>query len=103
MSSLPEGYKRLKEGIERFFITDINNPAANAQAQSTIPVIKGSWADTGIGFALAISGFNHVLVGSNVPYMEGHVKFIRYKAKLPVANSQPGTPGEGLSTWMSGA
>ena len=27
---------RLKDGIERFFITDINNPAGSAQAQSTI-------------------------------------------------------------------
>ncbi|MCX6376646.1 MAG: hypothetical protein NTU88_11540, partial [Armatimonadetes bacterium] len=28
---------RLREGIERFFITDINNPAGSALAQSTIP------------------------------------------------------------------
>ena len=27
---------RLREGIERFLITDINNPAASAQAQSTV-------------------------------------------------------------------
>ncbi len=31
---------RLREGIERFLITDINNPAASAMAQSQLPV---SW------------------------------------------------------------
>ena len=30
---------RLREGIERFLITDINNPAASAIAQSTLPVL----------------------------------------------------------------
>jgi beta-lactamase regulating signal transducer with metallopeptidase domain len=30
---------RLREGIERFLITDINNPAASALAQSIIPVV----------------------------------------------------------------
>jgi hypothetical protein len=29
----------LKEGIERFFVTDINNPAGSSQAQSNIPVM----------------------------------------------------------------
>lgn len=31
---------RLKEGIERFFITDINNPGASSEAQSSI-VVQG--------------------------------------------------------------
>jgi hypothetical protein len=30
---------RLREGIERFLITDINNPAASARGQSEIPVL----------------------------------------------------------------
>ena len=34
---------RLREGIERFFITDINNPAAGAKAQSSIPVMFDNW------------------------------------------------------------
>lgn len=29
----------LRQGVERFLITDINNPAAGAQAQSSIPVL----------------------------------------------------------------
>jgi len=32
-------FYHLREGIERFFITDINNPAASAMTQSEIPVM----------------------------------------------------------------
>ena len=32
---------RLREGIERFLITDINNPGASAQAQSTFTASSG--------------------------------------------------------------
>lgn len=101
--TLPEGYRRLREGIERFFITDINNPAGSAQAQSTIPIMEDSWADTGAQAALgdnAVSRFNHVPGGANVLYMDGHAEFVRYKSKFPVMNSAPGTVGETLSTWM---
>ncbi len=62
---------RLREGIERFFITDINNPAASAQAQSEIVTI---WDVTG----LDVSIFNHVPGGSNVLYLDGHVEFLRF-------------------------
>ena len=61
-----------REGIERFFITDINNPAASALAQSTLPVM---WDEISGGDA---SHFNHVPGGCNVLYMDGHVAFIRY-------------------------
>jgi prepilin-type processing-associated H-X9-DG protein len=62
---------RLREGIERFFITDINNPAASAQAQSAIVVMH----DTVNNDA---SLFNHVPGGGNVLYMDGHVEFIKW-------------------------
>jgi prepilin-type N-terminal cleavage/methylation domain-containing protein/prepilin-type processing-associated H-X9-DG protein len=70
---------RLKEGVERFLITDINNAGGSAMAQSSIPVMwdqamDGS-GDTGI---LAKWKFNHVPGGSNVLYMDGHVEFIKY-------------------------
>ncbi|HNZ48579.1 MAG TPA: DUF1559 domain-containing protein [Candidatus Hydrogenedentes bacterium] len=70
---------RLREGIERFLITDINNPAASAQAQSTVPIM----ADL-IGAGAGVSVFNHVPGGSNVLYMDGHVEFIRYPTKGPI-------------------
>jgi len=63
---------RLREGIERFLITDINNAAQGALAQSSLPVL---WD--------ALSGespdhFNHVPGGCNVLYMDGHASFLRY-------------------------
>ena len=64
---------RLREGIERFLITDINNPAASAQAQSTVFVMMDQLANTG-----AIEYFNHIPGGCNVLFMDGHVEFIRY-------------------------
>ncbi len=67
---------RLREGIERFFITDINNPAATALAQSELPVMF----DEVTGIA---SNFNHVPGGSNVLYMDGHVEFLRYPSTFP--------------------
>ncbi len=62
---------RLREGIERFFITDINNPGAGAQAQSDIPIM---WT----GLAPEASHFVHVPGGVNTLFLDGHVEFMRY-------------------------
>ncbi len=62
---------RLREGIERSLITDINNPGASARAQSAIFVM---WDGT----STIAANFNHVPGGSNVLYLDGHVDFIRY-------------------------
>lgn len=71
---------RLREGIERFFVTDINNPATSAQAQSDLPVFWDDIYDEG-------KGFNHIPGGANVLYMDGHVAYVRY-----VANSTDNFP-----------
>ena len=63
---------RLREGIERFLITDINNPAASAEAQSNVWIM----GDT---IALDTTLYNHVPGGSNILYMDGHVEFRRYQ------------------------
>jgi prepilin-type processing-associated H-X9-DG protein len=74
---------RLKEGVERFMITDINNPAGSAKGQSEIaamwdavlyvvPMVASDPAFT--------TTFNHVPGGANVLYMDGHVAFVRYVA-----------------------
>ena len=62
---------RLREGIERFFITDINNPAGSAQAQSSIPVMFDF-------LSTDVENYNHIPGGSNILYMDGHVEFHRY-------------------------
>lgn len=73
--------KRLKEGIERFLITDINNPGGSAKAQSSIAVmwdnIRGSSAGTG---AVVDGGkdFCHLPGGANILFMDGHVEFSKY-------------------------
>ena len=69
---------RLREGIERFVITDINNPAAGAAAQSEIFVMF----DT---ISKMVKYFNHVPGGGNVLFMDGHVEFIRYPGEAPVS------------------
>lgn len=69
----------LREGIERFFITDINNPAASARAQSEIPIMWDHSTASPSG-AISAATFNHVPGGSNILYMDGHAAFSRYPA-----------------------
>ncbi len=65
---------RLREGIERFGVTDINNTAPAARAEAAIWVLadrvrapqKGSKS------------------GANVLFLDGHVEFVPYEAKAPV-------------------
>jgi prepilin-type processing-associated H-X9-DG protein len=90
IADLP-GFPVAKEGIERFFITDINNPAGAAQAQSTIFIM---WDAFGSGIVPDnsslteaqvgnIQQFNHVPGGCNVLYMDGHVEFVRWGSGPP--------------------
>jgi prepilin-type N-terminal cleavage/methylation domain-containing protein/prepilin-type processing-associated H-X9-DG protein len=75
---------RLREGIERFFITDINNPAGSSKAQSEIGIMHDDVnADIGRGGG----SFNHVPGGGNVLYLDGHVSFIRYPGEWPVCKT----------------
>ncbi|MBI2434200.1 MAG: DUF1559 domain-containing protein [Candidatus Hydrogenedentes bacterium] len=68
---------RLREGIERFLITDINNPAASSEAQSEIWIM---FDDVNAG---NVSLMNHIPGGGNVLYMDGHVGFIKYPGETP--------------------
>ena len=71
---------RFREGIERFMITDINNPAAGAMAQSEIAVCfdtVSEWA----------GDFSHVPGGANTLYMDGHVEFLRYPSEFPCSRA----------------
>lgn len=71
------GSRRIRDGFERFEITDINNPAGSAEAASTIFVM---WDDTENS-----RNMNHIPGGANVLYMDGHVEFVKYPGKSPVS------------------
>ena len=67
---------KIREGVERFMITDINNPAGSATAQSSIPLMF----DTVSGGSFnpdSAATFNHIPGGMNVLYLDGHVSFIK--------------------------
>jgi prepilin-type N-terminal cleavage/methylation domain-containing protein/prepilin-type processing-associated H-X9-DG protein len=79
---------RLREGIERFFVSDINNPASGAKAQSEIAVMYDSTAETVTqpsDWGDTYNLYNHVPGGGNVLYMDGHVEFLKYPDKYPVS------------------
>lgn len=71
---------RMREGIERYLITDINNPAAGNKAQTEVFVS----ADL---VSAHPENFNHIPGGSNVLYMDGHVAFEKYPAGRVVNKS----------------
>ena len=69
---------RIREGIERFAITDINNPAASAVAQSEVPIMHDLVSED-------VGEFSHVPGGANVLYMDGHVEFIKFPGDYPIS------------------
>ncbi len=77
---------RLREGVERFVITDINSPAASATAQSAMPVM---W-DVVSATTTASAQFNHIPGGANTLYMDGHVEFNQYPGEFPASRSFAG-------------
>ena len=83
---------RLKEGIERFMITDINNPAAGAEAQSEVAVM---WDRV----STKVDEFNHIPGGSNVLFMDGHVEFHKYNTDP----DSPATPGNAMVMGILGS
>lgn len=69
---------RFRQGIERFFITDINNPGRSSIAASQLAVM---WDEIAVGGQA--STFNHVPGGGNVLYMDGHCEFLRWRSEFP--------------------
>lgn len=63
---------RLREGVERFLITDIDSPASSAQAQSQIWIMTDNLSTN-------VPRYNHIPGGSNVLYLDGHVEYLRYE------------------------
>lgn len=72
----------MREGVERFLITDINNPAGSAAAQSNVTVLWDTLA-AGMDGVLDMAfrnmvSYNHIPGGCNVLFMDGHVAFMKY-------------------------
>ena len=67
---------RLREGVERFLITDINNAAVSAQSQSSVWIMLDRLSTVPFDF-------NHIPGGSNVLYLDGHVDFLRLDERAP--------------------
>ena len=72
---------RLRDGISRFRITDYNNTSAAVKAQSEIAVLWDNFGGTQ-------NVFNHMPLGSNVVFMDGHAEVVLFEPtslRLPVA------------------
>ncbi len=80
---------RLREGVERFLIADINNPAAGAMGQSALAVMWDVICDEA-------SHFNHVPGGANILFMDGHVEFLRWPGAQGPRGSWPSPLGINL-------
>lgn len=77
---------RIREGIERFLVTDINNPGASASGESRIPVMWDTFGNTAVGENdSGTTVFNHLPGGSSVLYMDGHVAYVRYPGDFPIS------------------
>ncbi|MBI2435481.1 MAG: hypothetical protein HYV26_21725, partial [Candidatus Hydrogenedentes bacterium] len=78
---------RLREGIERFLITDINNSVASAAAASNVPLM---WDHA----TTKVIDFSHAPGGGNVLYLDGHVTFLKYPdARFPMSVDSARTLG----------
>ncbi|MEB3330823.1 MAG: prepilin-type N-terminal cleavage/methylation domain-containing protein, partial [Candidatus Sericytochromatia bacterium] len=80
--------RRLRDGIERFLITDINNAQVSSAGQADLAVMWDTLGSNEFGDSGQATGvFNHLPGGCNVLYMDGHVEYIRFKDDVyPVRN-----------------
>ena len=67
---------RLREGVARFLITDVNNAAGSTTSQSAI------WIMADVPSTIP-ADYNHVPGGSNVLYLDGHVAFVKFEEGAP--------------------
>jgi prepilin-type processing-associated H-X9-DG protein len=62
---------RMREGVARFMIVDVDNPAATSLAQSDL-VLMFDYV------SVNVEKFSHIPGGSNILYLDGHVEFKKY-------------------------
>jgi len=72
---------RTREGIERFFVTDVKDPAASARAQSEVLVLHDYVSPIP-------EAYNHMPGGGNTLFLDGHVEFLKYpNERAPVCQA----------------
>jgi prepilin-type N-terminal cleavage/methylation domain-containing protein/prepilin-type processing-associated H-X9-DG protein len=99
-SPLPASYPHLREGIERFAITDINNPAAGATAQSSVVVMYDAYGNSEhLGSQTGTIIMNHVPGGGNCLFLDGHVEFIKWEEDWPYARDYHLMPGRDFNSY----
>jgi prepilin-type N-terminal cleavage/methylation domain-containing protein/prepilin-type processing-associated H-X9-DG protein len=64
---------RLRQGIERFLITNVLNNTTSDAAASTVPLM---WDHA----TTKVIDFSHVPGGGNVLHLDGHAEYLRYPA-----------------------
>ena len=72
-------FYRTTIGVGRLFIRDINNPGNDAVSDSHIPVMFDTVSENGL------IQMNHLPLGGNVLYLDGHVSFRKYTRSDAVA------------------
>ena len=75
---------RLREGVERFLITDINNVNTSSVGQTDVPIMWDTISTIPVGGGV---DFNHLPGGANVLYLDGHADFLRYPNVFPATES----------------
>jgi prepilin-type N-terminal cleavage/methylation domain-containing protein/prepilin-type processing-associated H-X9-DG protein len=71
---------RLRQGVERFLIKDVNDPSRSNISSSRIPVMYDR-------IDLDPAGFNHVPGGVNVLFLDGHAEYLHYPGEFPASRA----------------
>jgi prepilin-type N-terminal cleavage/methylation domain-containing protein/prepilin-type processing-associated H-X9-DG protein len=66
-------YPPMQINVGRQFIRDINNPGHDSEPDSRVPVMFDTASQAGL-FQM-----NHLPLGGNVLFLDGHVEFVRYQ------------------------
>ena len=83
LASGPLEIPQLREGMERFLITDLNNIVGPETAAQSSSAIMWDTADAGGANGIVdVAEFNHIPGGANILFFDGHVEFIRYPGKV---------------------
>ncbi len=74
--SVNHAFRRLREGIARFYITDIGNPSALNSTAFCFPIVFDNPGTTA-----------HFPKGINVLYLDGHVEFVEFGSRYPATQA----------------